>query len=54
VDAALDAACGGALPALVELAGGPERVVTIADYAGAQETGAQFSGGIGTERAIHA
>lgn len=54
VDAALDAAGGGALPALVELAGGPDRVVTIADYAGAQETGAQFSGGMGTQRAIHA
>ena len=40
VDAALDAAGGGALPALVELAGDPERVVTIADYAGAQGTGA--------------
>jgi NADPH:quinone reductase-like Zn-dependent oxidoreductase len=54
VDAALDAAGGGALSALVELAGGPGRVVTIADYAGAQETGAQFSGGMGTERAVHA
>jgi NADPH:quinone reductase-like Zn-dependent oxidoreductase len=53
VDAALDAA-GGALPTLVELSGGPDRVVTIADYAGAQETGAQFSGGMGTQRAIHA
>jgi NADPH:quinone reductase-like Zn-dependent oxidoreductase len=54
VDAALDAGGGGALPALVELAGEPERVVTIADYAGAQQTGARFSGGMGTERAIHA
>ena len=36
VDAALDAAGGGALPALVELAGGADHVVTIADYAGAQ------------------
>jgi NADPH:quinone reductase-like Zn-dependent oxidoreductase len=53
VDAALDAAGGGALPALVELAGDPKQVVTIADYAGAQETGARFSGGMGTERAIH-
>ena len=35
VDAALDAHGGGALPALVELAGGPERVVTIADFQGA-------------------
>jgi NADPH:quinone reductase-like Zn-dependent oxidoreductase len=54
VDAVLDAAGGGALAELVELAGGPERVVTIADYAGAQQTGAQFSGGMGTERALHA
>jgi NADPH:quinone reductase-like Zn-dependent oxidoreductase len=54
VDAALDAAGGGALPALVDLAGGPGHVVTIADYAGAQETGATFSGGMGTARAVHA
>jgi NADPH:quinone reductase-like Zn-dependent oxidoreductase len=54
VDAALDAAGGGALPALVELAGGPERVLTIADYIGAQETGVRFSGGMGSERAMHA
>jgi NADPH:quinone reductase-like Zn-dependent oxidoreductase len=54
VDAALDAAGAGALPALVELAGGPERVVTVADYQGAQETGATFSGGMGTGRAVHA
>ncbi len=53
-DAALDAAGGGALPALVELAGGPEHVVTIADYAGAEQTGVRFSGGMGTERAVHA
>ncbi len=54
IDAALDAAGGGALPALVELAGGPEHVVTIADYAGAQATGVRFSGGMGTDRAVHA
>jgi NADPH:quinone reductase-like Zn-dependent oxidoreductase len=54
VDAALDAAGGGALPALIELAGGPEHVVTIADFAGAQETGVRFSGGMGAERAVHA
>lgn len=54
VDAALDAAGGGALPALVELAGGPEHVVTVADGEGARETGAGFSGGSGTERAVHA
>lgn len=54
VDAALDAAGGGALAELVELSGGPEHVVTIADFAGAQQTGAKFSGGMGTKRAIHA
>lgn len=54
VDAALDAAGGGALPALVELASGPEHVVTIADFQGAQATGAIFNGGPGTKRAVHA
>ena len=54
VDAALDAAGGGALAALVELAGGPDNVVTIVDFMGAQATGARFSGGIGTGRAVHA
>ena len=53
-DAALDVAGGGALPALVELTGSPDRVVTIADFLGAQETGATFSGGMGTDRAVHA
>ena len=54
VDTALDAAGGGVLGVLVELAGGPEHVVTIVDYAGAQETGARFSGGLGSKRAMHA
>ena len=54
VDRALDAAGGGALPALVELTGDPQRVVTIADYEGAQATGTPFSGGMGTTRAVHA
>jgi NADPH:quinone reductase-like Zn-dependent oxidoreductase len=54
VDAALDAAGGGALPALVELAGSPDRVVTIADPQGAQQTGVRMTGGPGTKRAIHA
>ena len=40
--------------ALVELAGSPERVVTVADYAGAEATGVRFSGGMGTARAVHA
>jgi NADPH:quinone reductase-like Zn-dependent oxidoreductase len=54
VDAALDAAGGGALSALAELAGGPDHVVTIADYEGAQETGVTMTGGPGTKRAMHA
>jgi NADPH:quinone reductase-like Zn-dependent oxidoreductase len=54
VDRALDAAGGGALPDLVALTGDPQRVVTIADYQGAQETGVAFSGGMGTGRALHA
>jgi NADPH:quinone reductase-like Zn-dependent oxidoreductase len=56
ITAAVDAAGSGALPALVDLAGGPEHVVTIADYAGAQATGVRFSAGAdpGTERAVHA
>ncbi len=54
VDRAFDAAGGGALPALVELAGGPDHVVTIADYAGAEATGVVFSGGTAGVRAWHA
>jgi NADPH:quinone reductase-like Zn-dependent oxidoreductase len=54
IDAALDVAGGGALPALVALTGSPDRVVTIADFMGAQDTGVTFSGGMGTGRAVHA
>ena len=54
VDRALDAAGHGALPALVELTGSPDRVVTIADYAGAEQAGVRFTGGAGAERAAHA
>jgi NADPH:quinone reductase-like Zn-dependent oxidoreductase len=54
VDAALDAAGGGALPALVELTGGTDRVVTIADFQGAEQMGVRFSGGMGESRAVHA
>src|ERR1700761_5727956 len=53
VDRALDAAGGGALPALVELTGSPDRVVTIADYMGAQETGVPFTGGTSAWHALH-
>jgi NADPH:quinone reductase-like Zn-dependent oxidoreductase len=54
VDLAIDDAGGGALPALVELAGGPEHVVTIADYQGAEETGVPVTGGAGSKRAWYA
>jgi NADPH:quinone reductase-like Zn-dependent oxidoreductase len=45
VDLALDVAGSGELPELIELAGGPEHVVTIADFSGAQEHGVTFSSG---------
>jgi NADPH:quinone reductase-like Zn-dependent oxidoreductase len=45
VDLALDVAGSGVLPDLVELAGGPQNVITIADFAGAQEYGVRFSRG---------
>jgi NADPH:quinone reductase-like Zn-dependent oxidoreductase len=54
VDRAIDAAGGGALPELVELAGGPEHVVTIADYEGAQNTGVRMTGGPDSKRAWYA
>ena len=52
VDVALDVAGSGVLPELIELAGGPEHVVTIADFAGAQEHGVRFSSG-DAGRAVH-
>jgi NADPH:quinone reductase-like Zn-dependent oxidoreductase len=51
--AALDVAGSGVLPELIELAGGPDHVVTIADFAGAQEHGVTFSSG-DSGRAVHA
>ncbi|HEX3832331.1 MAG TPA: NADP-dependent oxidoreductase [Solirubrobacteraceae bacterium] len=54
VDKAIDDAGGGALPALVELAGGPDNVLTIADYDGAQQIGVTMSGGPGSVRAWYA
>ncbi|MFB7629376.1 NADP-dependent oxidoreductase [Streptomyces sp. NPDC056149] len=52
VGRALDVAGSGVLPELIELAGAPERVVTIADFAGAQEHGVRFSRG-DAGRAVH-
>jgi NADPH:quinone reductase-like Zn-dependent oxidoreductase len=53
VDAALDVAGSGVLPELIELAGGPEHVVTIADFGGAREHGVRFSSG-DAGRAVYA
>jgi NADPH:quinone reductase-like Zn-dependent oxidoreductase len=53
VDTALDVAGSGVLPELIELAGGPGHVVTIADFGGAKEHGVRFSSGE-TGRALYA
>jgi NADPH:quinone reductase-like Zn-dependent oxidoreductase len=53
VDLALDVAGSGVLPELIELAGGPEHVLTVADFAGAQKYGVRFSRG-DSGRALHA
>jgi NADPH:quinone reductase-like Zn-dependent oxidoreductase len=45
VDAALDVAGNGVLPPLIDLAGGPQNVVTLADFGGAKEHGVHFSNG---------
>lgn len=45
VDFALDAAGSGVLAELVELAGVPQRVITVADIPGARRTGVRFSRG---------
>lgn len=52
VDVALDVAGSGVLPQLIELAGGAEHVVTIADFAGARAHGVRFSSG-DAGRAVH-
>jgi NADPH:quinone reductase-like Zn-dependent oxidoreductase len=53
VDTALDVAGSGVLPELIELAGGPGQVVTIADFGGAQKYGVRFSRG-DSGRALYA
>jgi NADPH:quinone reductase-like Zn-dependent oxidoreductase len=53
VDLALDVAGSGVLPELIELTGGPDRVLTIADFGGAREYGVRFSRG-DAGRAVHA
>lgn len=53
VDAAIDIAGSDVLPELINLANGPEHVVTIADFAGARRYGVTFSSG-DTGRAVQA
>ena len=53
VDLVLDVAGSGILPELIELAGGAEHVLTVADLAGAQKYGVTFSRG-DSGRALHA
>lgn len=45
VDLALDVAGSGILPELIELAGGSENVITVADFLGARDNGVRFSRG---------
>jgi NADPH:quinone reductase-like Zn-dependent oxidoreductase len=45
VGLALDVAGSGVLPELIALAGRPEQVITLADFAGAQRHGVRFSRG---------
>ena len=54
VDRAIDMALGGGIDALVQLAGGADNVLAIADFAGAERTGVRFSGGAGAERSWQA
>ncbi|BCY11659.1 oxidoreductase [Actinoplanes sp. L3-i22] len=53
VDFALDVAGSGILPELIGLAGGPQQVLTVADFLGAQQYGVRFSRG-DSGRALHA
>lgn len=53
VDRALDVAGSGILPDLIALAGGADRVLTVADFAGAREHGVRFSRG-DSGRALYA
>jgi NADPH:quinone reductase-like Zn-dependent oxidoreductase len=54
VDAALDVPGNGVLPQLIELAGDPKHVVTLADFDGAKEHDVHFSNGFTDGNAFHA
>jgi NADPH:quinone reductase-like Zn-dependent oxidoreductase len=53
VDAALDVPGNGVLPQLIDLTGGAQNVVTLADFAGAKEHGVHFSNGFADGPAFH-
>nr|WP_249780633.1 zinc-binding dehydrogenase [Bradyrhizobium sp. dw_78] len=53
VNAALDVAGSDVLPELIDLAGGPKNVVTLADIDGAKQHGVRFSNGF-QSHAFHA
>jgi NADPH:quinone reductase-like Zn-dependent oxidoreductase len=53
VDAALDVAGNGVLPELIDLAGGPGNVLTLADFDGSTEYGVHFSNGFTDGHAFH-
>ena len=52
VDLALDVAGSGVLPELIELVGGTDHIITVADFVGAKEHGVRFSRG-DAGRAVH-
>lgn len=52
VDLALDIAGSGVLPELIELAGGAQNVVTLADFVGAKQYGVRFSNGFSDGHAL--
>ncbi|KAA2265408.1 NADP-dependent oxidoreductase [Solihabitans fulvus] len=53
VDVALDVAGSGVLPQLIDLAGGSQNVVTIADFDGPDKYGVRFSNGFTDGHAFH-
>ncbi|WP_284740036.1 NADP-dependent oxidoreductase [Amycolatopsis sp. RTGN1] len=54
VDTALDVAGSGVLPELIDLAGDAKNVVTLADFAGAEQHGVHFSNGFVDGTGFHA
>ena len=54
VDVALDVAGNGVLPQLIDLAGGAQNVLTLADFDGSKEHGVRFSNGFADGHAFHA